>query len=176
MWIAGRPASGKSTLAARAHAAIASRGAAACVLDGDAVRDALVPRPGYDEASRGAFYETLARLAALLAGQGLVVLVAATAGRDAYREAARAIAPRFVEVLVDVPPEVCAARDPKGLYARAAAGLAPDVPGVGAPFEAPARPDVVAAGGHDAGALAAVVALATAVVGPGCADDRGGAR
>ena len=109
VWFTGLPSSGKTTLAGRVARALAAAGRAHCVLDGDAVRAALVPPPGYDAASRAAFYATLARLAALLARQGLVVLVPATAHRRAFRDDARALAPRFVEVFVSTDVDTCRA-------------------------------------------------------------------
>jgi adenylylsulfate kinase len=157
VWVTGLPAAGKSTLARRLDARLRAAGTRSVLLDGDEVRAALVPAPGYDEAGRAAFYATLARLAALVARQGAVAVVAATAHRRAFREAARALAPRFVEVLVDAPEEVCAARDPKGLWARARGGDAPDLPGAGPAYERPAAPEVVAAGGEDGAAIDAVL-------------------
>ena len=56
-------------------------------------------------------------------------------------------AERFVEVFVDTPLEECERRDDKGLYARARAGELDSVPGIGAPYERPARPEVVVTGG-----------------------------
>lgn len=158
-WFTGLPSSGKSTLAERARARLAEAGVPAVLLDGDAVRGALVPAPGYLPVERDAFYETLARLAALLASQGQVVLVAATAHRRAHRRLARSLAPRFVEVHVNSPPGECEARDAKGLWAAARAGLAPQLPGAGLAYEPPEAPEVVARGGHDEAALAAVCAL-----------------
>jgi adenylylsulfate kinase len=155
----GLPSSGKSTLARRLVERLRAAGRPSVLLDGDEARAALVPPPGYAPAERDAFYATLARLAALLARQGLVVAVAATASRRAHRAEARALAPRFVEVLVDVVPEECARRDPKGLWARARAGGAPDLPGAGPPYERPERPDVVASGGEDEAAVDAIVRL-----------------
>ena len=98
----------------------------------------------FDDASRVRFYEIVAQLAALLAGQGLVVLVPATAHRRALRARARALAPRFVEVYVTTALAECERRDPKGLYARARKGEALHLPGVGEPYELPESPDVVA--------------------------------
>lgn len=157
VWVTGRPAAGKSTLARAIAARLAPLGPAPVLLDGDAVRAALVPAPGYDPAARDAFYATLGNLALLLAGQGFVVLVAATANRRAFRDRVRARAPRFVEVLVDVPEAVCAARDAKGLYAAARAGAAPELPGAGAAYEPPIAPEVVATGGEDAAAVESVL-------------------
>jgi adenylylsulfate kinase len=160
-WVTGLPSSGKSTLARRIRDRLRAAGRPAVLLDGDVLRAALVPPPGYDDAGRAAFYETLGNLALALAGDGLVVVVAATAHRRAFRDRVRALAPRFVEVLVDVPAEVCAARDAKGLWARARAGGAPSLPGAGVPYEPPVSPEVVASGGDDEAAVeAAAAALA----------------
>jgi adenylylsulfate kinase len=127
------------------------------LLDGDRVRASLVPAPGYSAEERANFYESLARLAALVAEQGLVAVVAATAHRRVFRERARELAPRFVEVWVDTPPEECERRDAKGLYAARKQGEAHGVPGSDEAYEAPSQPDVVAHGGHDAEAIAAVL-------------------
>lgn len=160
IWITGLPSSGKSILARRIFDRLRAAGAPAVVLDGDQVRAALDPRPGYDPESRARYYSTLARLAALIARQGLVVVVAATANRRAFREHARALAPRFLEVFVDVPLEVCARRDTKGLYAAARRGAVTELPGIGSGFEPPLAPDVVASGGEDDDAAAAAARLA----------------
>ncbi len=156
VWLTGLPASGKSTLAAR----IAERvGLGAVLLDSDALRPALAPDLGYGAEDRDELYRRLAHLAAVIARQPCVVLVAATAPARAHRARARAMAPRFVEVYLDVPLAECAARDPKGLYAKARAGQAPDLPGAGAAYEPPDQPDVVARGGEDDAAVDAVLAL-----------------
>lgn len=162
VWLTGRPSAGKSTLASAACARLGALGCAACVLDGDAVRAALVPAPGYDDDARQAFYATLARLAAYLAGQGLVVLVPATAHRRAFRAEARALAPAFVEVYVSAASDVCAGRDAKGLYAAAAAGAVSGLPGVDAAYEEPDAPDVVATGGRDREAVERIAAAVLA--------------
>lgn len=157
IWVTGLPSSGKSTFASRAGRGLSAAGRSVLLLDGDEVRAALEPAPGYDPASRDAFYRTLARLAALAARQGMVVLVAATAPRRAHRSFAREIAPRFVEVFLDVPVAECARRDAKGLYARARAGELPNLPGAGEPYEAPQAPDLVAHGGDDPRAVAGLL-------------------
>jgi adenylylsulfate kinase len=144
VWLTGLPSSGKSTLAARVADALRVRGhERVVVLDGDALRAAIVPPHDYDDAGRDAFYETLARLAALLASQGLDVLVPATARKREHRARARALAPAtFVEVFVDTDPERCRERDAKGLYARAAGGEGVStLPGLGVEYEPPEAPD-----------------------------------
>jgi len=175
-WITGLPASGKSTfgrgLAARARAA----GLPVALLDGDAVRAALGRPAGRGEAERDAFYAALARLAALLARQGLVVVVAATAPRRAHRALARRLAPAFAELFVATPAEACARRDPKGLWAAARAGRLTALPGAGAPFEPPRRPAVTASGGRDEGALGAALTVLRTLAGVSAAAPRRPAR
>lgn len=159
VWVSGLPSAGKSTFAEHALASFKAQAVGACLLDGDAVRACLVPKLGFLPEDRAHFYETLANLSALLARQGLVVLVAATAHARAFRERARAVAPAFVEVWVDTPLEECARRDTKGLYAAARSGAAHDVPGANETYEPPLAPDVVAHGGFDGAAIARLVTL-----------------
>ena len=162
LWITGLPASGKSTLARRVHAHFLRTGRASAVLDSDELRDVLGTH-AYGAADRDRFYRALAGLAGLLANQGIVVLVAATAPRREDRDRARAEVGRgqpadgrFIEVWVDTPRSECEARDPKGLYAQARAWMADDLPGVGVPYEPPLAPDVIADGGLDDTAVAAI--------------------
>jgi bifunctional enzyme CysN/CysC len=49
----------------------------------------------------------------------------------------------FAEVWVKTPAEVCAERDPKGLYKKAAAGELPNLTGVGQEYEVPKDPAIV---------------------------------
>jgi adenylylsulfate kinase len=167
VWVTGLPSAGKSTLAERIAERARASGIACAVLDGDDVRAALRRPAGRGLNERDAFYDSLARVAALLATQGLAVIVAATANLAAHRARARALAPRFVEVHVAATPEECARRDAKGLYAAARAGAAHDVPGIDAPYEPPASPDVVASGGEDGAAVERVVSLIGAGGRPG---------
>ena len=155
VWLTGLPASGKSTLALAVRDRLHGN---AVMLDSDALREVL-GATGYGPADRDAFYTVLGRLATLLADQGHVVLVAATAPRRAYRDALRTTAAWFLEVHVAASRAVCEGRDAKGLYERARAGQAPTLPGVGDDYEPPLHPDVVATGGHDHVAVATIVAL-----------------
>jgi adenylylsulfate kinase-like enzyme len=83
-------------------------------------------------------------VARLMVDAGLVVLASFISPYRRDRQAVRDLHPSgaFVEVHVDTPIEVCEARDPKGLYARARAGEIPSFSGVSAPFEAPEDPEL----------------------------------
>ncbi len=139
-WFTGRPASGKTTLAISVQRILAERGIASQLLDSDELRKVLTPHPSYNEQERDWFYATLRYIAILLAQNGVNVLIAATAAKRGYREMAQLS--RFAEIYVETDLETCRQRDPKGLYARAAAGEIETLPGVGAAYEPPLAPDV----------------------------------
>lgn len=153
VWLTGLPSSGKSTLALRVGEKLRASGSALVILDEDAVHAALRPEPGCDEAGRDAFYETLARLAALIATQGVIVLVPATAHRRAFRERARSLVDCFLEVYLDTPLEECRRRDSKARVERARTGGNLTTAGVRDAYEAPDKPDlVIGAEDHEASA------------------------
>ena len=54
----------------------------------------------------------------------------------------------FIEVFVDTPLEVCEARDPKGLYAKARRGEIPNFTGISSDYEPPERADIHLDAGH----------------------------
>jgi adenylylsulfate kinase len=146
VWVTGLPACGKSTLVAHLRTQLAARGVRAAALESDALRPILTPGASYGPAGRDAFYQCLVSLGVLLAGQGIPVLFDATANRRAYRDQARRQLPRFCEVYVQCPLAVCMARDPKGIYRRAAQGASATVPGLQVPYEPPEHPDMIVDG------------------------------
>lgn len=146
VWITGRPASGKSTITAALEAALAGRDIDVEVLESDALRRIITPRPTYTDTERDIFYAAMAVMGELLVKHGVAVIFDATAHRRAWRDRARQNINRFAETFVDCAEEVCVARDPKGIYHRAREGLATSVPGVQVPYEPPVRPDVTVRG------------------------------
>ena len=150
VWLTGLSSSGKSSITRELAALLAARGVHAQVLESDAVRREITPKATYGEAERDMFYAALAYMARLLVEHDVTVIVDATANRRAYRDRARQGIPRFIEVHVRCPLEVCRSRDPKGIYRRGATGEAPNVPGLSAPYEEPLRPEVAVDGDRDA--------------------------
>jgi adenylylsulfate kinase len=141
VWLTGLPGSGKSAIARELVRLLHERKVDVSVLESDVMRTQLTPFPRYDEPDRDFFYSSLAEIGVLLVEKRRPVIFDATANRRAYRDAARKRIARFAEVFVDTPLEVCAARDPKGLYRRART-----LPGVQAPYEAPLAPELVVRG------------------------------
>lgn len=143
IWLTGLPASGKTTLARVLQAVLLQHGLPVVVLDSDLLRPVLAPEAGFADADRAAFYARLVELAALLNADSVNVLIAATANRRAFRQQARQRLQLFAEVWVRCALDVCRARDPKGLYRRAQAGLIQHLPGVDEPYESPVAPEVI---------------------------------
>lgn len=150
VWLTGLPASGKSTITGELVALLAARDVRVRVLESDAVRREITPNATYGAAERDIFYAALGYMARVLTEDGISVIVDATANRRSYRDRARAVIPRFVEVHVRCPLAVCRARDPKKIYSRGAVGTAPNVPGISAPYEEPRNPEVTVDGDRDA--------------------------
>lgn len=141
IWLTGLPASGKSTIAACLKRALAALGVNAAVLESDSLRKILTPNATYSDEERDRFYQQMADLGALLTANGIPVIFDATANRRAYRDRARARIPRFAEIYVDCPLEICMARDPKGIYR--AGGQGGTVPGLQTAYEPPEHPALV---------------------------------
>ena len=165
VWLTGLPGSGKSTIADATVRRLHALGVHTYVLDGDNVRTGLNKDLGFTAEDRAENVRRVAEVAKLMKDAGLVVFVALVSPYRADRQAAAALFEEgeFLEVYVDTPVEVCAERDPKGLYAKAAAGNLPNMTGVGQTYEAPQAADLVLDGAGDLDAQ--VERLAQAVLG-----------
>jgi bifunctional enzyme CysN/CysC len=147
LWFTGLPGAGKSTVAAAVEERLLQVGQPAFLLDGDNLRHGLNGDLGFGEDARSENVRRTAHVARLLAESGTVALVSLVSPYAADRETAATLHAAddlsFIEIFVDAPLELCEQRDPKGLYARARAGELEGLTGVGAPYEAPANPDLV---------------------------------
>jgi adenylylsulfate kinase len=148
VWITGLPASGKSTVATVLATRLAELDINIALLESDALRKMFPSPAAYSQLDREYFYASLAFIGQALTEHGVSVIIDATGNRRAYRDDARRRIPRFIEVFVDCPLEICIQRDPKGIYRRAREGQASDVPGLQTEYEAPEKPDVVIRGDH----------------------------
>ena len=153
LWLTGLSGSGKSTLARRVERALFDEGHSVCVIDGDELRSGLSSDLGFTDADRAENARRAAQLAAFLAEQGIVVIAALISPKLQDRARARDIVcsrnAAFIEVHLDVPLDVCIARDPKGLYAEAYAGRLTRFTGVSAAYEPPNAPDITLRTGDD---------------------------
>ena len=142
----GLSGSGKSTIANLVEGLLVSRGRAAYVLDGDNLRHGINADLGFSKEDRSENVRRVGEVARLMADAGLVALVPVISPYRSDRAQARSIHESvglsFVEVFVDTPIDLCEARDPKGLYARARAGELSGMTGIDDPYEAPDSPEI----------------------------------
>jgi len=146
VWLTGLPASGKSSISRELTGLLEVRGIRHVVLESDVMRRILTPDPTYDREERDRFYRSLVLVGERIFTSGVPVIFDATANRRAYRDSARQLFTRFLEVFVQCPGDVCSTRDPKGIYAAAASGKASTVPGIQDAYEPPLAPEIVVDG------------------------------
>jgi adenylylsulfate kinase len=139
IWMTGLSGAGKSTLANALETQLHGQGLHTCLLDGDNLRQGLCRGLGMVDEARKENIRRIAEVARLMVDAGLIVIVAAISPFRADRDAARRLfcEGTFVEVYVSTPFEVCAERDPKGLYREACAGRIRNFTGLDSPYEAP---------------------------------------
>jgi bifunctional enzyme CysN/CysC len=145
VWLTGLSGSGKSTIANALEKELFSLGMHAYILDGDNIRLGLNKDLGFTREDRAENVRRVSEVAHSLYDAGLIAIVALVSPYAADREQAKSLFPKgdFAEVWVKTPAEVCAERDPKGLYKKAAAGELPNLTGVGQEYENPEFADLV---------------------------------
>lgn len=146
LWITGMPGSGKSAISdeiKRIHPEL-------IVLRMDEMRKIVTPEPTYSEEERDIVYRSLVYMARTFADNGHSLIIDATGNLRKWRDLARRLIPNFAEVYLKCPLELCIAREkmrvethgaPRDIYQKADAGW--PVPGVSAPYEEPANPELL---------------------------------
>ncbi len=147
VWFTGLSGSGKSTVAVAVEAMLVADHRPAYLLDGDNLRHGLNADLGFSADDRDENVRRVAEVARLMGDAGVVALVPLVSpyrqARDTARSLHEAAGVPFFEVFVDTPLDLCEARDPKGLYAKARAGELKGFTGIDDPYEAPVSPDLI---------------------------------
>jgi len=146
VFFTGLSGAGKSTIANVLLAKLLEIGGRpVTLLDGDIVRKHLSSELGFSKEHRDINIRRIGYVAAEVTKNGGIALCAPIAPYDGTRKDVRAMVSReggFVLVHVAAPLEICEARDRKGLYAKARAGLIKEFTGISDPYEAPEDADV----------------------------------
>ena len=144
LWLTGLSGAGKSTIADRLEQKLQALDRYTYLLDGDNVRHGLNKDLGFTDQDRVENVRRIAEVARLMVDAGLIVIVSFISPFRSEREMARAMVEEgeFVEIHVDAPLDVCEARDPKGLYAKARRGDLVNFTGIDSPYEAPQNPEL----------------------------------
>lgn len=139
VWITGLSGSGKSTLAFSVNKELYSRGKLSYILDGDNLRHGLNKNLGFSAEDRTENIRRVGEVAKLFADAGLICIASLISPYRKDRDACRAMLPdsNFIEVFMNMPLELCEARDPKGLYKLARAGKIKGFTGIDDPYEPP---------------------------------------
>ena len=141
--LTGLASAGKTTTAHAVERKLFDAGHLAAVLDGQSFRLGMSRDLGFSPRERSENVRRAAEAARLFNDAGLICLTAFVAPEQAVRERARETvgADRFLEVFLTAPLAALRERDAEGLYAAGDRGDA-SVPGLNAPFEEPAAPDL----------------------------------
>ena len=162
-WFCGLPGSGKTTIAQGVYGKVTKTKPMSNVslLSMDTIRQKIFPNPSYSDEERDTAYRALVLAASLLSAAGITVLLDGSGHKKAWRDLARQECPRFVEVYVKCPLELCIERETrrtegadgvrKKLYLDALERLKTGkkeeglgkVPGVDEPFEESPSPEII---------------------------------
>ena len=147
VFFTGLSGSGKSTIAnVLMTKFLEAGGRPVTLLDGDIVRKHLSSELGFSKEHRDLNIRRIGFVASEITKNGGIAICAPIAPYQSVRREARdMIQPEggFILVHVATPIEVCEARDRKGLYAKARAGIIKEFTGISDPYEEPTDADVV---------------------------------
>jgi sulfate adenylyltransferase len=147
VFFTGLSGSGKSTIANVLLVKLLELGGrSVTLLDGDMVRKHLSSELGFSKEHRDINIRRIGYVASEIAKHGGIAICAPIAPYDRTRKDVRAMVDPvggFILVHAATPIEVCEARDRKGLYAKARAGLVKEFTGISDPYEPPADAEIV---------------------------------
>lgn len=145
IWMYGLSGSGKSTLANLLERRLHADGRLVKVLDGDNIRSGLNRNLGFSDEDRLENIRRVSEVAKLFAECGVITITSFITPNNELRRLAREIIGEadLLEVYVKASFETCQIRDPKGLYAKVAAGEVKQFTGKDSAFEEPESPDLV---------------------------------
>jgi sulfate adenylyltransferase len=147
VFLTGLSGSGKSTIANALRVKLLEIGGrGVSLLDGDLVRANLSSELGFSKEHRDLNIRRIGFVAAEITRAGGIAICAPIAPYDVVRHEVREMIEPcggFVLVYVSTPLEVCEARDRKGIYAKARAGIVKEFTGISDPYEVPQDADVV---------------------------------
>jgi len=148
VFFTGLSGAGKSTVANVLRVKLLEMGGRpVTLLDGDIVRKHLSSELGFSREHRDINIRRIGFVAAEITKNGGIAICAPIAPYDQVRKEVRAMVEAgggFILVHLSTSLEVCEARDRKGLYAKARAGLVKQFTGISDPYEVPTDADVVA--------------------------------
>jgi 3'-phosphoadenosine 5'-phosphosulfate synthase len=148
-WLTGFSGAGKSTLSEALKMRLDKElgdDKQVFILDGDIIRTGLNKGLGFSPEDRAENIRRIGEVSKLFNMAGKIVFVAFIAPYAAGRDLAKSLHAEagldFCETHISASLEVCEARDVKGLYKKARAGIIPKFTGISDPYEAPENPEL----------------------------------
>ena len=144
LWLTGLSGSGKSTVAKYLERVLFAEGYLPQVLDGDNIRFGINSNLSFSSEDRLENIRRIAEISKLYLHSGIICINSFISPTREMRDLARSIvgSEDFIEIYINAPIEVCEARDVKGLYQKARAGLIKGFTGIDDPYEAPENPEL----------------------------------
>lgn len=144
LWFTGLSGSGKSTVAHAVEEHLHQMDCRTFVFDGDNVRHGLCSDLGFGEEDRKENIRRIGEMTHLFVQAGGIAMTAFISPFRSERNRVRDLFEpgEFIEVYCDCSLETCEARDVKGLYAKARAGLIPNYTGISSPYEVPESAEI----------------------------------
>lgn len=147
VFFTGLSGSGKSTIARILMTKFLEMGGRpVTLLDGDLVRKHLSSELGFSREHRDINIRRIGYVASEITKNGGIAICAPIAPYDTIRKEVRGMVDPlggFILVHLSTSLEACEARDRKGLYAKARAGIVKQFTGISDPYEAPTDAEVV---------------------------------
>jgi len=145
IWIAGKPCSGKTTLALKLQELFQEKGLLSVHIDGDSLRKGLNNNLGFSPEHRSENLRRAAEVAKLLNDNKVITIASFITPLEENRNQIKQIIGSHQTLFVglDCNTEICATRDVKGHYAKVNSGEITNFTGVSAPFENYLSADIV---------------------------------
>lgn len=143
LWLMGPTSSGKTTIAEALVPRIKLSGLKTIHIDGDEVRNLFGKDLGFGPEQRNMVVNTIIHFAVKAADVGVNVVVSALTATEEARALVQNRCPNLIIGYICCDIDVCAARDPKGLYARAKTGEINTLIGYNTEYIPPKNPNLI---------------------------------
>jgi adenylylsulfate kinase len=152
IWFTGLSGAGKTTLGKQIYYWLKESGYSVVFLDGDELRNGINNDLGFSEEDRLENIRRVAEINQLLHKEGIMVINCFIAPTNVMRQLIRnIITDDLLMIYLNPSIETCKARDPKGLYRKAAGGKIRNFTGISAPFEPFTDADLILSTEHPIG-------------------------
>jgi adenylyl-sulfate kinase len=143
LWFTGLSGSGKTTLAKIVKQKLVKLSLKSEIIDGDEIRKTISKDLGFSKKDIAENHRRILSVCGEHLAAGKNILVATISPHQTVREKARKKLNNFIEIYCACPFELCAKRDPKGLYKKVAKGEIKNFIGKKIEYEEPNSPEII---------------------------------